>query len=113
VKCILCDASTEVREVRQREDGGVRRLRQCFNGHRFTTLEQVYVSTTGRPPVGGHALRAQAVDLDQRHRRIAAELAKGRTVYVICEKYGVSPRTVQRVKAAEAAKAARSRKAAP
>lgn len=36
MKCPLCKAPSSVLETRK---GGTQRRRECFNGHRFTTME--------------------------------------------------------------------------
>ena len=111
MRCVFCDADTEVLEVRHRADGSTRRTRRCYNTHRFTTLEDVYVANTGRKPAGGHALRAKMVSQDERHLLIEADLARGLSVLRVCERYGISPRTVARVRAAMKARAPPARPA--
>lgn len=53
MKCPICNADSRVVETR---DSGTRRRRECFNLHRFTTIEVVQVIDTaklarGRPPL--------------------------------------------------------------
>lgn len=54
--CPHCGAWTEVKETR-----GVRRRRECGNGHRFTTIEQVVNDKTKM-----QVLRRQPVSLEKR-----------------------------------------------
>ena len=41
MKCPVCSAPADVQETRKSPNGGKRRRYQCFNDHRFTTLENV------------------------------------------------------------------------
>ena len=109
MKCVFCGAWTEVREIRHRKDGTARRTRVCANTHTFTTEEKVFLSIKGRKPAGGHAARAAAIDLDRRHARIQADLQCGLSILAVCEKWGVSRRTAQRVKAGMASSAVPTR----
>lgn len=99
MRCPFCDAASGVRETRTRSSGVIRRTRECYNGHRFTTEEVVYLAHMGRKPVHGHVLRQAAVDLDRRYRQVTAALAEGKSVPWVCERFGVSPRTVTRIRA--------------
>lgn len=57
MKCPECNAKTLVKQTRK----GVKRQRECFNGHRFWT-EEIWTATrsAGRQTVG---LTGQALDL--------------------------------------------------
>jgi transcriptional regulator NrdR family protein len=101
MKCPLCNAATRVLEVRARDDGSIRRTRECFNLHRYTTEEVLYMPKTGRVPMNGRAWRARALDLDARDAKITADMKAGLPTALVAETYGVSARTVKRVLGAD------------
>lgn len=45
MKCPICNADSSVKETRNH---GTRRRRECFNGHRFTTIEVVVIADAER-----------------------------------------------------------------
>lgn len=49
MKCPDCKSPSFVLETRHLKDGAVRRRYECFNTHRFSTLETVAVLQVGRP----------------------------------------------------------------
>lgn len=85
--CSKCDGGTAVRDSRPREDGSIRRRRQCVDcGARFTTLEvgiedtdQVLSGVRGLEPIVVKQA-AQAVNilgrLDGQNRALALMLLK-------------------------------------
>ncbi len=50
MKCPVCKKPADVLETRH-TPGGVRRRYECFNNHRFSTLEQVHEFKKGTPCV--------------------------------------------------------------
>lgn len=71
MQCPFCNAWTEVKESRPKQ-GGVRRRRECANGHAFTTREVV------------------EVNLGQRDRMIAdAVVLRGKTTKAAALEFGV------------------------
>jgi transcriptional regulator NrdR family protein len=50
VKCPVCNKPADVLETR-RTTAGVRRRYECFNHHRFSTLERIHEFKKGTPCV--------------------------------------------------------------
>lgn len=47
MKCPICNAWTEVKEARMRQDNTRRRTYECGNLHRFSTVESVVILKHG------------------------------------------------------------------
>ena len=87
MKCPRCKAPTDVVRTENIHNGRrVQRTRQCFNGHRFTTLETV-----------GDGLSEYRSAVEEKHNAIAEALRSGEKHEVVAVQFGVSHSTVERV----------------
>lgn len=78
MKCPVCQAGSEVQDVRTRLDGSRRRRYECANLHRFSTEERVFVT----PEV-----EAQR---KARTEQICQRIAEGVKPLAVADEFGVS-----------------------
>lgn len=82
MKCHICGAWTIVKETRESPIVGIRRRRECGNGHLFTTIEVLPAVVSKRDLRGNmraakaSAARWQRDDSIRRDPRSATQLAK-------------------------------------
>ena len=62
MKCLTCNAPSEVKSTRITKENNVKRIRLCFNQHKFSTLEQP--STPDKP--AAHQQRASVSEAQSR-----------------------------------------------
>ena len=91
MKCPNCATPyPEVRDSRKR-GGGITRRRECYNGHRFTTLEHV-VHLTELPPL--RQIRNSKHPPEVKAQCLAAR-QRGDTLPAISAEYGIPEETVR------------------
>lgn len=93
MKCAKCGADSSVLETRLFEYGTTMRRRECFNGHRFQSIEiyrECYGSTRERCRVYFTTTIARYKAMWERNRDIAREYAKGMSWEALAKKYNLS-----------------------
>jgi hypothetical protein len=93
MKCAKCGADSSVLETRTWEYGTTMRRRECFNGHRFNSIEiyrECYGSTRERCKTYFKVTMVRYKALWDRNLNIAREIAKGTSWEVLAEKYKIS-----------------------
>lgn len=94
MKCPTCGADTRVLETRATNTHATRRTRECFNNHRFTTLEAV------ESAVQPSALARREQTIRNRHAREARDRAIRRSnlpARTLTAQYNLSLRSIQRI----------------
>lgn len=93
MKCARCGADSDVLETRLFEYGTTMRRRQCFNGHRFQSIEiyrECYGSTRERCKTYFTVTVARYKAMWLRNKDIARGIAAGVAWQVLADKYAIS-----------------------
>lgn len=97
MKCARCGADSNVLDTRLFEYGTTVRRRQCFNGHRFQSIEiyrECYGSTRERCKTYFTVTVARYRAMWERNKDIARSIAAGVSWEVLAKKYELSRTSV-------------------